>query len=217
MRITWFRTSVLVVVIAAIAFIGWRMVRPMNIFAVSPAFERPISTAKIPDILQSLSANECATCHKEFFDEWKTTIHSQAWTDPYYQVDLKFDGSQQICLNCHHKDGVADKSQIKYFSHPTKDMILRSDKNKMPLLNKNNEISEFGEIACITCHNPHRWSAHKDIEEQVINTGKPEKNDSGNVLSSFLRNKEIQNSFCKDCHGIETKIKYKYYHLELSR
>ena len=54
-------------------------------------------------------------------------------------------------------------------------------------------------------------------EDQVIKADKLEKNDSGNILSSFLRNKEIQNSFCKNCHGIETKIKYKYYHLELSR
>lgn len=28
-------------------------------------------------------------------------MHAQAWTDPYYQVDYRFDGSQQICLNCH--------------------------------------------------------------------------------------------------------------------
>jgi len=96
-------------------------------------------------------------------------------------------------------------------------MILRSDKNKMPLLDKNNEISEFGEIGCITCHNPHRWSAHKDIEDKATEKGSDVKDENGNILSSFLRNKEIADSFCKDCHGIETKIKYKYYHLELSR
>lgn len=73
----------------------------MNIFVVSEDFERPISTALIPEPLETLSAVECASCHREFFDEWATTIHSQAWTDPYFQVDFRFDGSQQVCKNCH--------------------------------------------------------------------------------------------------------------------
>ncbi len=158
----------------------------------------------------------CGTCHSMHQAE-DNKLALDATVKSIYKGEEKPLQRDQICLNCHRKDGTADKSQIKYFSHPVKDIILRSDKNNMPLLDKNNVISEFGEIGCITCHNPHRWSAHKNIEEQVINTGKPEKNDSGNVLSSFLRNKEIQNSFCKNCHGIETKIKYKYYHLELSR
>ena len=158
----------------------------------------------------------CGTCHSMHAAE-DNKFSLDATVKSIYKGKEKPLQRDQTCLNCHRKDGAAEKSQIKYFSHPTKDLILRSDKNKMPLLNKNNVISEFGEIGCITCHNPHRWSAHKDIEDHVIKTDKPEKNDSGNVLSSFLRNKEIQKSFCKNCHGIETRIKYKYYHLELSR
>lgn len=84
-----------------VVFLGWRLVRPMNIFTVSEAFERPISTANIPPIFKTLSAEECATCHREFYDEWKTAIHSQAWTDPYFQADWRFDHKQQICKNCH--------------------------------------------------------------------------------------------------------------------
>jgi len=167
---------------------------------------------KIPE-----HSGTCGSCHSMHEAE-DNKLSLDATVKNIYKGKEKPLPSDQVCLNCHRKEGVADKSQIKYFSHPTKDLILRSDKNKMPLLDKKNEISEFGEIGCVTCHNPHRWSAHEDIEEQVINKkGKPEKNDSGNILSSFLRNKEIQNSFCKNCHGIETKIKYKYYHLELSR
>ena len=158
----------------------------------------------------------CGTCHSMHQAE-DNKLALDATVKNIYQGEEKSLPRDRICLNCHGKEGAADKAQIKYFSHPTEDMILRSDKNNMPLLDKNNVISEFGAIGCITCHNPHRWSAHKDIEEQVIKTDKPEKNDNGNILSSFLRNKEIQNSFCKNCHGIETRIKYKYYHLELSR
>ncbi len=182
----------------------------------------------------------CGTCHS-MHEAQDNKFSLDASVKNAYQGEEQFLPRDQMCLNCHREDGVADKAQIKYFSHPTKDMILRSGKNdykyNMPLVNKNNEISEFGEIACITCHNPHRWSTHKDIEDKDIIIDKQadtqldiqfeaqldmqnesmEKNDTGNILSSFLRNKEIQNSFCTSCHGIETKIKYKYYHLELSR
>lgn len=158
----------------------------------------------------------CGTCHSMHQAE-DNKLSLDATMENLYKGEEKPLQRDQMCLNCHRKDGAADKSQIKYFMHPSKDLILRSDKNSMPLLDKNNEISEFGKIGCITCHDPHSWSVHASIEEKASKAGKPEKNYSGNILSSFLRNKEIQNSFCKDCHGIETKIKYKYYHLELAR
>lgn len=93
------------VVIAAAAvglttFIGYRMVRPMNIFVVTEAFERPMAVA-IPPGLSSLSARECGTCHREAYEEWSSSMHAHAWTDPYFQVDFEFDRSQQVCLNCH--------------------------------------------------------------------------------------------------------------------
>ncbi len=87
--------------VALIAFLVWRLVRPMNVFVISEAFERPVSTADMPAALVSLSAKDCALCHQEFYDEWSTTIHSQAWTDPYFQADWLFDGKQQNCKNCH--------------------------------------------------------------------------------------------------------------------
>jgi len=82
-------------------FLAWRFVRPLNIFVVSEAFERPVATETIPVPLVTLRAEECAGCHRAFYDEWRTTIHSRAWTEPYFQVDFRFDGAQQICKNCH--------------------------------------------------------------------------------------------------------------------
>ena len=73
----------------------------MQVFVVSPEFEWPVDTTEVPALFTTLRADECAVCHKEFYDEWRTTIHSQAWTDPYFQVDWKFDGSPQNCRNCH--------------------------------------------------------------------------------------------------------------------
>ncbi len=95
------RAVVSLALVAIVAFIGWRFVRPFNIFVVSEAFERPVSTVGLPDTIGGLSAEECGACHQAFYDEWATTIHARAWTDPYFQVDFRFDGSQQICKNCH--------------------------------------------------------------------------------------------------------------------
>lgn len=89
------------ITLIAVIFLGWRFLRPMQVFIVSPAFERPIDTNQAPAMFPTLSAKECAGCHREVYDEWSTTIHSQAWTDPYFQVDWRFDGSPQMCKNCH--------------------------------------------------------------------------------------------------------------------
>jgi len=96
------RTRILLSLLLALAvFLGWRFIRPLNIFIVSDAFEGTISTTGAPDLLGTLRAEECGACHQDMYKEWQTTIHSQAWTDPYFQIDWQFDGSQQICKNCH--------------------------------------------------------------------------------------------------------------------
>lgn len=95
------RRVILVGLLILTLFLVWRFTRPMNIFVVSEAFERPISTAVIPAPLKTLRAEECAGCHSEFYAEWVTSMHSRAWTDPYFQIDWRFDRSQQICKNCH--------------------------------------------------------------------------------------------------------------------
>jgi hypothetical protein len=95
------RTIAAVALLLLAGFTTWRFVRPMNIFVVSEAFERPISTTRIPTGLTTLSAEECGACHREMLEERRSSIHHAAWTDPYFQVDFRFDGSQQIFKNCH--------------------------------------------------------------------------------------------------------------------
>jgi hypothetical protein len=134
------------VLLVVTVFMVWRFVRPMNIFVVSPAFERPISTAVIPPPLQTLRATECAVCHKAFYDEWKTTIHSQAWTDPYFQTDWQFEKSQQICRNCHTPLDRQQESKVLGFR----------DKDKWdPILAPNPDFDaklQHEGVTCAACH-----------------------------------------------------------------
>lgn len=132
--------------LCAILFLAWRFVRPLNIFVVAEDFERPISTAMIPQPLETLSAKECASCHQEFFDEWSTTIHSRAWTDPYFQVDFRFDGSQQICKNCHIPLDRQQEYTVLGFRDKDKwDPILETNPNFDP------ELQHEG-VTCAACH-----------------------------------------------------------------
>ncbi len=96
------KTRILLVLLLALtAFLVWRFVRPMQIFVVAPAFEQPVATTTTVGESKAIGAASCGECHREFYDEWSTSMHSQAWTDPYFQVDWQFDGSAQICKNCH--------------------------------------------------------------------------------------------------------------------
>jgi len=140
------RAVIGLIALTVAAFLGWRFVRPMNIFIVEKDFERPVSTAIIPEPFETLSAKECAACHQEFYDEWSTTIHSQAWTDPYFQVDFRFDGSQQICKNCHIP---LDRQQ--------EDIVLGfRDKEKWdPILKPNPDFDpdlQHEGVTCAACH-----------------------------------------------------------------
>lgn len=136
-----------------------------------------------------------------------------------------------LCLDCHRKKGIAEKKEIEHYTHPYKDLVLRSTTSVFPLFSDEWKKSEFGTIRCVTCHDPHRWEpssslpllstlgereeavrqgSYKDGDGESLSRGKV--NREGTVLNSFLRSKGPQATFCVDCHGMETRLKYKYYH-----
>jgi len=140
------KISVTILVVIVVAFFTWRFIRPMNIFIVEDKFAWPTDTSAAPPMLQNLSAENCRTCHPKFYDEWQTTIHSQAWVDPYFQTDWLFDGAQHICRLCHTP---LDKQQ------PHKITGYR-DKNKWDPIMENNpdfdpKLQHEG-VTCTACH-----------------------------------------------------------------
>ncbi len=138
---------VLGVVLAALAvFLLWRFVRSMNIFVVSEAFERPVPTHDVPAALKGLGAQDCGGCHTMVYREWATTIHSEAWTDPYFQTDWKFDGSQQICKNCHIPLDRQQEHKVLGFRDKEKwDPILAPNPEFDPVL-------QHQGVTCAACH-----------------------------------------------------------------
>jgi hypothetical protein len=139
------RKTIYFLAVVLAAFLIWRFVRPMNIFVVHEKFARPMRV-EVPQGLDSVSAGECGGCHGEIYDEWAGSMHARAWSDPYYQVDLVFDGSQQICLNCHiplenqQEDlvvGFRDRGMFK--------PILKPNPNFDPALREEG-------VTCAVCH-----------------------------------------------------------------
>ena len=131
---------------ALIAFLGWRLVRPLEIFSVSSRFEYPVATAKIPAIFASLSAKTCATCHAAVHRDWKTSMHAHAWTDPYFQTDYRHEGTKQICLNCHTPLDRQQKFRVLGFHDGDKwDPILAPNPQFDPALKQEG-------VTCAVCH-----------------------------------------------------------------
>jgi cytochrome c553 len=137
---------VIIVFLALVLFIVWRFIRPMNIFLVDDRFAWPVDTSQAPEVLGKLSAEECAVCHQDFYKEWQTTIHSQAWIDPYFRTDWQFDDAQHSCRLCHTP---LDRQQ------PQKVLAYRDSDKWDPVLENNpafdSKLQHEG-VTCAACH-----------------------------------------------------------------
>jgi hypothetical protein len=132
--------------IVLVGFLVWRLIRPMNIFIVDERFAWPVDTTQAPPVLGKLSARECGACHNDFYEEWKTTIHAQAWVDSYFQADWKFDKSQHSCRLCHTP---LDRQQ------PHKVLGYRDTDKWDPILKNNPDFDprlQHEGVTCAACH-----------------------------------------------------------------
>ena len=71
------------------------------IFGLRDDIAHAIPSQVAPTGVESLSAEACGVCHREIYDEWKTSIHSQAYDDPFFQAYWRKDKHIWVCLNCH--------------------------------------------------------------------------------------------------------------------
>jgi len=109
-------------------------------------WDRAVPYQEIPKGLSSLSAQECGQCHQEHYQEWKTSTHSQAWTDRQFQSEIKKDSSPRMCINCH----IPLENQQEHF-------VLGYENNDVfkPVLKPNPQfdykLQQEG-ITCAACH-----------------------------------------------------------------
>jgi len=176
------RWQLIIVLLLLTGFLSWRFIRPMNIFVVDDRFAWPVDTTQTPEVLGNLSAGECAACHQTFYDEWRTTIHSQAWFDPYFQTDWQFDNAQHICRLCHTPlDRQQPHKVLGYRDKDKWDPILEDNPDFNP------ELQHEG-VTCAACH-------YRDgkIVGVLGNTNAPHP----------VKKLESPNQVCVRCHIVE--------------
>jgi hypothetical protein len=89
-------------VLAVVAvYFYYTEIKPVVIFGLRSDYAHAIPYQKIPAGIDSLKAEACGTCHREIYDEWKTSIHAYAYEDPFFQAYWKKDKNIWVCLNCH--------------------------------------------------------------------------------------------------------------------
>ncbi len=94
-------TLAVILLVGIGVYIFYTEVRPHVIFGLRDDFAHAIPFQKVPAGLTSLKAEECGKCHREIYEEWKTSYHAQAYTDPFFRAYWKKDKEVWICLNCH--------------------------------------------------------------------------------------------------------------------
>ncbi len=163
----------------------------------------------------------CSPCHVAH----NASHQKYLWSAPLGPATLKWwntsyaaenDIMTMMCTGCHIPGGVAEQHIPKYGLHPREDSqadqpITYFDlvKHEFPFYTDEGEISERGNIACSTCHNPHRWDHHRDGPGPGVNV-------EGNATTSFLR-ADLHIDLCARCHKQDGLIKFKYYHSKISR
>ncbi len=88
-------------VAAGLVYLYYTEVKPVVIFGLRSDYAHAIPYQTVPAGLDSLKAESCGTCHKDIYEEWKTSIHARAFEDPFFQAYWKRDGNIWVCLNCH--------------------------------------------------------------------------------------------------------------------
>jgi len=101
MRRAWTIILGSLAVAAGLVYFFYTEVRPAVIFGLRSDYARPIAYQPTPEGIGSLRAESCGTCHREIYEEWKTSIHAHAFDDPFFQAYWKKDGNIWVCLNCH--------------------------------------------------------------------------------------------------------------------
>ena len=95
------KTLIGLLIFAGLTYVYYTEVKPTVIFGLRSDYAHAIPYQKIPEGLTSLRAESCGSCHKEIYAEWKTSIHSQAYRDPFFHAYWMKDKHTWVCLNCH--------------------------------------------------------------------------------------------------------------------
>ncbi len=155
----------------------------------------------------------CGQCHSVH----NATLAINLWAR---EPDKSISIVDQMCLSCHQKGKVAKDKVPPELQHPDHIKVWSNQIHEkritgnsipdIPVFNKEGRRVHVGLISCLSCHDPHQWQAGKGKVSS-------RKNEEGDAMNSFLRNKNSELIVCANCHGADAIFRYKYFHGETSR
>ncbi len=97
----WKKSILVLLGMALLVYVYYTEIKPVVIFGLRSDYAKAIPYQEVPEGIQSLRAESCGSCHQEIYKEWKSSIHAQAFEDPFFQAYWKKDHNIWVCLNCH--------------------------------------------------------------------------------------------------------------------
>ncbi|MBI3182963.1 MAG: hypothetical protein HYZ28_12570 [Myxococcales bacterium] len=64
-------------------------------------WEKLIGPLAPPDGFDTIRSRECAECHPDAYEEWRTSAHAYSFSDPQFQAEWRKDKHLWLCPNCH--------------------------------------------------------------------------------------------------------------------
>ena len=137
-------------------------------------------------LTDSLSAKSCGKCHEKQYDDWKESMHSNSFSDPIHQANLKADG-MEFCSGCHLP--MAEQTPVLVKMVEGGEPIVEPNPDFQPEL-----MSEGAN--CAVCH-LRQWVRHGPRIE-----GETEEEMSQIHEVKFSEDYE-KSEFCANCHQDE--------------
>lgn len=140
------KTTLGAAAIAAIGYLYYTEVKPTVIFGLRSDYRQAIPFQKVPEGIESLGAEACGACHREIYDEWKTSIHAQAYQDPFFQAYWTKDKHSWVCLNCH---APLENQQPSLITDVPRDRVEKA--TQVPNPHYDQAYQKEG-VTCAACH-----------------------------------------------------------------
>ncbi|HKN86038.1 MAG TPA: hypothetical protein VJV04_04215 [Nitrospiraceae bacterium] len=133
-------------VVAGLVYLYYTEVKPVVIFGLRSDYAHAIPFQKIPAGLESLKAESCGQCHQAIYEEWKSSIHSKAYQDPFFHAYWTKDKHSWVCLNCH---APLENQQATLIKDIPRDRVEKAAQETNPQFDP--EYQKEG-ITCAACH-----------------------------------------------------------------
>jgi hypothetical protein len=137
---------VALVVLTALLYVYYTEIKPTVIFGLRSDYAHAIPYQQIPEGLTSLKAESCGTCHTEIYNEWKSSIHADAYRDPFFRAYWTKDKQTWVCLNCHTPLENQQPTLIKEIPRARVEKAVQE-----PNPNYDPEYQTEG-VSCAACH-----------------------------------------------------------------